>query len=206
MQQPLLDTIVASLVKPRHREQRDLARAILEQVAQGKPVEKSQLSAALHLSLEELEQRLVRLPDLEYDAQGNLVGSGLTLVPTTHQFQIGQQTLFIWCAFDTLTYPVDLHLSARITSQCPVTGQTIRLTVMPEQILDLDPRDAQVSLKVSVAAECCSQNVREDVCNHGHFFASPEAAAWWKEAHPEVLILNVAEAYQVGKLGTSSNA
>jgi alkylmercury lyase len=139
-------------------------------------------------------------PELEYDSQGNLVGSGLTLVPTTHQFQIEQQTLFAWCAFDTLTYPVELHVSARITSQCPVTGKTIRLIVTPEQVRDLDPPNAQVSLVVEVTAACCSQNVREDVCKYGHFFASPEAVARWQAMHPQVLILSVAEAYQVGKL------
>ncbi len=51
--------------------------------------------------------------ELEYDAQGNLVGSGLTLVPTAHQFRVEQRALFAWCAFDTLTYPVELHLSAQ---------------------------------------------------------------------------------------------
>ena len=84
-----------------------------------------------------------------------------------------------------------------------MTGKTIRLTVTPEQVLDLDPPDAQVSLVVEVAAECCS-NVREDVCTYGYFFASPEAATRWQETHQEVLILSVEEAYQVGELLISS--
>ena len=113
--------------------------------------------------------------------------------------------MFAWCAFDTLTYPVELHVSAQITSRCPVTGKNIRLTVTPERVLDLDPPDAQVSLVVEVAAGGCS-NVREDVCTYGHFFASPEAATRWQETHQEVLILSVEEAYQVGKLLIGSRA
>jgi alkylmercury lyase len=113
--------------------------------------------------------------------------------------QVEQRTLFAWCAFDTLTYPVDLHLSAQVTSRCPVTGRSIRLTVTPEQVLDLDPGEAQVSLVVDVAAGCC-HNVREDVCHYGHFFASREAAFLWQAAHQEAVILSVEEAYQVGKL------
>ncbi len=116
-----------------------------------------------------------------------------------------QRTLFAWCAFDILTYPVELHLSARITSRCPVTGRSIRLTVTPEQVLDLDPPEAQVSLVVDVAAECCS-NVREDVCTYGHFFPSREVATQWQTAHPEALILTVEEAYQVGRLVEASRA
>jgi hypothetical protein len=109
------------------------------------------------------------------------------------------RTLFAWCAFDTLAYPVELHLFAQVTSRCPVTGSSIHLTVTPEQVRDLDPGEAQVSLVVDVAAGCCS-NVREDVCNYGHFFASREAALLWQVAHPHALILSVEEAYQVGKL------
>jgi alkylmercury lyase len=109
-----------------------------------------------------------------------------------------ERTLFAWCAFDTLTYPVELHLSAQVTSRCPVTGSSIRLTVTPEQVLSLDPAEAQVSLVVDVAAGC-RHNVREDVCNDGHFFASREAAFRWQAAHQEAVILSVEEAYQVGK-------
>jgi hypothetical protein len=90
-----LDTIAVHLLEPLARSQEDLKRAISAQVARGKPIEKTALAAALHLSLEELEQRLVRLPDLEYDQQGHIVGWGITLVPTRHRFQIhGQQSLF----------------------------------------------------------------------------------------------------------------
>jgi len=119
---------------------------------------------------------------MEYDEQGNLVGSGLTLVPTAHQLQVEQRTLFAWCAFDTLNYPVELHLSAQVTSRCPVTGSSIHLTVTPEQVLGLEPAESQVSLVVDVAGGC-RHNVREDVCTYGHFFASLEAAFRWQAAH-----------------------
>jgi alkylmercury lyase len=180
MQHPSLDTIATRLLEPLRREQEILNRTIVQQVAQGTPVKKAMLAAALHLSPEELEQRL-------------------TLVPTVHQFRVEQRTLFAWCAFDTLTYPVELHLSAQVTSRCPVTGSSIHLTVTPDQLRDLEPEEAHISLVVDVAAEC-GQNVREDVCSYGHFFASHEAATQWQAEHPQVLILSVEEAYQVGKL------
>jgi hypothetical protein len=150
-------------------------------------------------------------PELEYDAHGNIVGSGLTLLPTPHQFRVNDQPLFTWCAMDTLSYPVRLNLVAHVTSRCPATGGTIRLTVTPDKVLDLDPPGAVVSLVIPEAVEaeataCCRgdqngcQNVREDVCNYGHFFASHEAAAPWHAMHPHAVILPVAEAYRVGAL------
>jgi alkylmercury lyase len=201
MQDLRLQTIAQAISRRQERYRRNtpLFDQLARLLVQGRPVAPELLASRLHRDLEEVRAILEAHPELEYDAQSNLVGSGLTLVPTEHQFQVGQRTLFAWCAFDTLTYPVELHLSAQVTSRCPVTGSSIRLTVTPEQVLDLDPGEAQVWLVVDVAAECC-YNVREDVCNYGHFFASHQAAFLWQVAHPQVVILSVEEAYQVGKL------
>ncbi len=205
MQDERLQTIAKAIRKRQDRYQRTtlLFDQLAQLLVQGRPVAPELLARRLHCDLEEVRSILRAHPELEYDAQGNLVGSGLTLFPTTHQFQVEQRTLFAWCAFDTLTYPVELYLSAHITSRCPVTRRSIHLTVTPEQVLDLDPGEAQVSLVVDVAAECC-HNVRGDVCNDGHFFASREAATQWQAAHPQAVILSVEEAYQVGKLVESS--
>lgn len=201
MQNLQLQTIAQAVSERQERYRRNtpLFDQLVRLLVQGRPVAPELLASRLHRELDEVRAILGAHPELEYDAQGNLVGSGLTLVPTTHRFQVGQRTLFAWCAFDTLTYPVELHLSAQVTSRCPVTGSSIRFTVTPEQVLDLDPGEAQVSLVVDVAAEYC-YNVREDVCNYGHFFASRQAATRWQAAHQEVVILSVEEAYQVGKL------
>ncbi len=201
MQDTRLQTIAKAVSKRQERYQRNtpLFDQLVQLLAQGRPVAPELLARRLHRELEEVRAILQAHPELEYDARGNLVGSGLTLVPTAHQFQVEQRTLFAWCAFDTLTYPVELHLSAQITSRCPVTGRSIQLMVTPEQVLDLYPGEAQVSLVVDVAAGCC-YNVREDVCNYGHFFASREPATQWQAVHQEAVILSVEEAYQVGKL------
>src|SRR6266699_4215426 len=201
MQDIRLQTIAKAVRKRQERYQRNtlLFDQLAQLLARGRPVAPELLARRLHRNLDEVRSILGAHPELEYDAQGNLVGSGLTLVPTAHQFRVEQRILFAWCAFDTLTYPVELHLSAQVTSRCPVTGRSIHLTVTPEQVLDLDPAEAQVSLIVDVAAGCC-HNVREDVCNYGHFFASREAATQWQAAHRQAVILSVEEAYQVGKL------
>jgi len=201
MHQTQLEVIAQAVCKRQECYQRTthLFDQLIRLLVQGQPVAPALLAARLHRDLDEVIEILRAHPELEYDEQGNLVGSGLTLVPTAHQFQVGQCTLFAWCAFDTLTYPVELRLSAQVTSRCPVTGSSIHLIVTPEQVLDLEPAEAQVSLVVDVAA-WCRHNVREDVCNYGHFFASREAAFRWQAAHQEAVILSVEEANQVGKL------
>jgi len=201
MQQTQLEAIAQAVAQRQDRYQRNtpLFGQLVQLLVQGRPVAPELLARRLHRELDEVLAILRAHPELEYDAHGNLVGSGLTLRPTAHQFRVKQHTLFAWCAFDTLTYPVELHVSAQITSRCPVTGRSICLTVTPEQVLDLDPPGAVVSLVAHEAAKCC-HNVREDVCNYGHFFASREVATQWQVAHPHALILSVEEAYQVGML------
>ena len=201
MQHTRLQAIAQAVCKRQEHYQRttDLFDQLVWLLVQGRPVAPELLAGRLHRDLDEVRSILRAHPELEYDEQGHLVGSGLTLVPTAHQLQVEQRTLFAWCAFDTLTYPVELHFSAQVTSRCPVTGSSIHLTVTPEQVLDLEPAEAQISLVVDVAAGC-RHNVREDVCNYGHFFASREAAFRWQVAHHEAVILAVEEAYQVGKL------
>src|SRR5260370_18938230 len=174
MQHTRLQAIAQAVIQRQERYQRNtlLFDQLAQLLARGRPVAPELLARRLHRNLDEVRVILRAHPELEYDAQGNLVGSGLTLVPTAHQFRVEQRTLFAWCAFDTLTYPVELHLSAQITSRCPVTGSSIQLTVTPEQVLDLDPGEAQVSLVVDVAAEWC-YNVGEAGCNYGHCLSPP---------------------------------
>src|SRR5712692_701205 len=66
-------------------------RELVRLLACGHPVTREHLAAVLQMTAEQIAEVLAVLrahPELEYDAQGNLVGSGLTLVPTPHQFQV----------------------------------------------------------------------------------------------------------------------
>lgn len=88
MQHPSLEAIATQLAEQLRREQEDLSLPILYQLIRGKPIEKAALAASLQVSQEELEQHLRPLPDIEFDQRGNIVGWGITLVPTRHRFQI----------------------------------------------------------------------------------------------------------------------
>lgn len=146
MQDSSLDAIVTRLLEPFAHSQEPLNHALLAHLARGKPLEKPALAVARP---EELERRLGRLSDLEMDAQGRIVGWGITLVPTRHQFQIQGQDLFAWCAFDTVLYPPQLRAEARIQSICPVTGRAMSFVVTPDgHIKDLSQETCVLSLLI----------------------------------------------------------
>jgi alkylmercury lyase len=198
MQHPSLETIAKRLSELLNCEQQDLCRPIIQQVARGKPVTKAELQVSLHLSQDELEHRLARLPDTEFDHSGNIVGWGVTLLPTSHQFQIQGTSLYTWCAFDTVLFPPSLHKEAQVQSSCAQTGQPITFVATPEGVVkDLTPSGSAMSLILPAERSDC---VREAFCYQSLFFQSEQAASTFLATHPEAILLSVEEAAQVGRL------
>jgi alkylmercury lyase len=202
MQHPALETIAKQLAEQLQCEQEDLCLPILHQVTRGKPIEKAALAASLRVSQEDVEQRLLHLPDTEFDQQGNILGWGVTLVPTRHRFQIHGQSLYTWCAFDTVLFPPSLQAEAQVQSTCPVTGHPITFIATPSgAIKDMTPASSVMSLIIPAERSEC---VRATFCEQSLFFASEQAALTWLTAHPEAVVLSIEEAAYVGKLVAAS--
>ncbi len=198
MQHPSLETIAERLSEQLRCEQEDLCRPIVHQVTRGKPVAPATLRASLQVSQNELEQRLGEFPDIEFDRTGNIVGLGVTLVPTSHRFQIGGKVLYTWCAFDTVLFPPSLYVEAQVQSTCPVTGQPITFVATPEgTTLDLLPAGSVMSLIVPAERGDCT---RATFCQQSLLFQSEQAASTFLTTHLEALILSVEEAAYVGRL------
>jgi alkylmercury lyase len=197
MQHPPLETIAKRLSVLLYCEQEDLCRPIIQLVARGKPVTKADLQVSLRLSQEEVEQRLAHLPDTEFDQQGNILGWGVTLLPTSHQFQLDGQALYTWCAFDTVLFPPSLQRSALVQSRCAQTGHPIAFAATPEGVVkDLTPVGSVMSLILPAERREC---VRETFCSQSLFFQSEQAASPFLANHPEAILLSVEEAALVGR-------
>ncbi len=199
MHHPALETIAEHLTEQLRCEQEDLCRPIVQQVTRGKPVTPASLRASLQVSQDELEQRLARLPpEVEFDRAGNIVGLGVTLVPTSHHIQLGGWVLYTWCAFDTVLLPPQLDIEAQVQSTCPVTGQLITFVATPEGVIrDLSPASGVMSLVVPAQRSDCT---RATFCQQSLLFQSERAASAFLADHPEALLLSVEDAAYVGRL------
>ena len=199
MQHPSLETIAERLSEQLRCEQEELCRPIVQEITRGKPVTPAALRASLQVRQPELEQRLARLPsDVEFDRAGNIVGLGVTLVPTTHRVQMGGKLLYTWCAFDTVLLPPQLDVQAQVQSTCPASGQPITFVATPQgTVLDLLPAGSVMSLIVPAERGDCT---RATFCQQSLFFQSEQAAATFLVDHPEALLLSVEEAAYVGRL------
>ncbi len=197
MQHPPLETIAKRLSVLLYCEQEDLCRPIIQQVARGKPVTKVDLQVSLHLSPDELERRLAHLPDTEFDHSGDILGWGVTLLPTSHQFQLDGKALYTWCAFDTVLFPPSLQRSAQVQSTCAQTGHPIAFVATPDGVVkDLTPAGSAMSLILPAERSEC---VRETFCSQSLFFRSGQAASTFLASHPEAILLSVEEAALVGR-------
>jgi alkylmercury lyase len=172
-------------------------RQIMQAMAEmGQPLSPIHLARRLQMSQEKLAEHLARVPDIEFDEQGNIVGWGITLLPTQHQFVLSKRSLFTWCAFDTVLFPPLLQVEAHVQSICEASGQPITFVATSEGIMDLLPATSVLSLILPDARCDC---VRGTFCQQSLFFQSEEAATPWLASHPEAVLLSVEEAATVGQ-------
>ncbi len=174
---------------------------LLRLLAEGRAVSPEQIATALHIPRNDVSAALRSLPNVEFNDDGNVVGSGLTLTETPHRFEVSGHELFTWCALDTLFIPGILGLPARVESTCPATGVKVRLTVTPEGVERLEPAGAVVSIVTPDASKACC-DIRGAFCNQVHFFSCSEAASTWLTERQGGIILSVLDAYQVGRILT----
>ncbi len=197
MKQSSLDTLATRLAAQLDCTQDVACRQIMQAMAEtGQPLAPVHLARCLQMSQENLAAHLASVPDTEFDTQGNIVGWGITLLPTQHRFLLKRHPLFTWCAFDTVLFPPLLQVEAQVQSVCEASGQPITFVATPEGIADLLPATSVLSL--ILPAERCDC-VRGTFCQQSLFFQSEEAASPWLALHPEAVLLSLEEAAIVGQ-------
>jgi alkylmercury lyase len=159
------------------------------------PVPPERIAAHLGLTEDEVADLL---KGAELDRDGNLVGVGLSVVPTPHRYRVHGRQLYAWCAGDAITFPILHQANVEIESPDPVSGEKIRLTSTPDGVRDLDPFTAVVSWVPGKAEDI--EEVRAFYCNHIHFFTSVESASQYAARRPGLVTIPVEHAFRIGQL------
>ncbi len=174
-------------------------RELVRLLACGCLVTPERLASVLQMTAEQVGGVLAGLADLEVDPSGNVVGWGLTFVPTPHRFRVQGQQFYAWCALDALTYPALLQLAAGVESSCPVSGTPVTLSITPAGVHDLAPASAVVSVVIPGQGSACDRG-RSSFCTQSLFFRSSRDALLWQASSPTARLFSVADAYEVGQL------
>jgi alkylmercury lyase len=198
MQEAQLTDLTAAIAERLCGAHEHICVALIRQLAAGQPVSAARLAATIAMEEPAVDAVLRQMSDIDYNDAGNVVGFGLSLVPTAHQFTINGQTLYTWCAFDTFLYTALLGQPSEVVSHCPVTALPITLAMTPEGVTRLSPLSSVISIVIpdGSVADCR----RSAFCNYGHFFATAEAGATWLNDHPNGITLSIADAHRLGHL------
>ncbi len=190
--------------------EQSLAVELYRHLAAGAPVRPEALAEALGLRTRAVAARL-DAPHMRallfYDDDRRIIGfGGLTIVPMRHEFRVNGRTLFTWCAWDGLFIPEVLGLNAEITSTCPETGQTVRLTMTPRGIAAAAPAHLVLSFLLPDAPlfeQTTAETVRS-FCHFIHFLASPQAATAWTARHEGTFVLSLDDGVVLGTLNNAA--
>lgn len=171
--------------------------ALIRRLAYGTPITRIEAATLVGCTESNLDTHLAQLPfRVKLDDEGRIVGAGLTLRPTPHEFVIDGKRLYTWCAIDTFVFAVLLGRTAQVISPCASTGHAVSVTVSPEGILAADPPEAVVSV---VAPPANGRDVRQSFCVHVNFFESHEAARSWSDEHKGAALLSLYEAFDLAR-------
>jgi alkylmercury lyase len=175
-------------------ERRRIAGQTLQLLANGCPIPPDEIATRLGTSPDKVTSAL-REWGAEFDKVGNVIGLGLTLVPTRHVYEIDGRKLYTWCAGDALAFPVMLRQNASIESPDPVTGEKIRISVTPDRVEKVEPK----SVVVSWVKDIDVKDIRGSGCNKINFFSSSETASKWIAEHRDQTFYPVNDVYNALK-------
>lgn len=195
----LASTVIRSFPDLEGKERR-VAVQIYRLLGKGRPVSPEAIAQAIALPFDDIQKILNGFTAVYYDEEGRVIGfGGLALPETDHRFVVEGQTLYTWCAWDSLFIPQIMRRTAEVESICPVTGNKVRLTVTPEKVEKFEPAGAVMSFITPGAAK-----IREDVvhhfCHYVHFFSSFEAGSKWISENEGTFVLSIEEAYHLGRI------
>jgi hypothetical protein len=115
-----------------------------------------------------------------------------------HRFYAaGGKPVYAWCALDPFLIVPVIGRLAFVESADPVTGEPVTMTVTPGRVADPVTRHGR---HIAAAPDGpFGSDVVESFCYHVFNFASPESAHQWAAGRNDIILLQVAEAFDVGR-------
>lgn len=183
-------------------EQQQISLQTYRLLAKGEPLSPEQIGAALNLSVEAVKDTLCQTGGVYYDKSDRIIGY-LGLNPKNEmafRFEVEGQRMFTWCAWDSLFIPELLGQTAHVESICPVTKETIQLTVTPSRVTEVNPTSAVMSY-VETEADNLRADIIKSFCHKVLFFSSADAGSQWiKNQEGTYSLLSIEDAFRLGQV------
>ena len=179
-------------------DSRRAAVTLYRLLAKGNPVSREELARAARLPVERVTELLAGWSGVFYEEERIIGFWGLTPRPfSNHLLKNGGRTLYGWCAWDTLFIPELIGSTDEVESTDPETGQVVRMTVSPDGVTAVEPKDAVMSILEP------TEKMREDVvasfCHYVYFFPSREIGEKWVGKNPGTMLMSIEDAFELAK-------
>ncbi len=181
------------------KEEQRVAVHIYRTLGEGYPVSKVNLVKQLSIPLEEVSKILERWTGVYYNKQDEIIGFwGISITKMNHKLKIENQNAYAWCAWDAIFIPEIIKRNVVIESSCPVTKESISITITPEKITAQKPKNIYVSFLEPEAAEII-EDVVSNFCHYIYFFSSKEAGEKWVSQNKGTYLLTLDEVQLLSK-------
>lgn len=174
---------------------------VIRALARGRPVSHDNVADLIaDLGLTQDDARSFLEQWTERDGDGNVVGLGITLNETPHQYKTDGIEVFAWCALDTLVFPRILDRTGHIESRSPVSGKTTTVEVTPEGVTSASPSDAVISVPLVEPHEVDTRSVQAiwgTFCHRSFFFPSRDEGERWAQDRAKIGIGSLDEGFDV---------
>ena len=182
-----------------HVEQR-ISLELIRQLSIAKPASMKALGDQLDLSPAEVEQIVSTWTGVKRNREGNVIGYwGIDLEPTQHEMEIHGAKLYAWGAWDSLFLPELIEATVRVRSKCPETGQSLRIAVGIDGILESEPHTVLSFLFPPRGTPLHEIDVN-DFCRFVHFFSSAAAGLAWCKRHPGTFLMTLEQGFCLGHI------
>ena len=193
----LAEAISAAMPALNETEQR-MAVTLYRTLAEGRPVGHAEIAHRMGVNDALVRDALAGWPGVFLDDEERVIGFwGLALREMPHRFAVEGVELYTWCAWDPLFIGPLLGKPARVTSQDPLTGAPVSMTVTPQGVENVSPPGAVVSFLAP--DKPWDHDIIQGFCHFVLFFAGRESGERWAASHPGTFLLSAAEAFEVGR-------
>ena len=174
------------------------ALQLYQLLAKGEPVTLESFSEAVKLNKTEARRLLDNWTGVNFDAEQSISAFwGVSTSETMHCFQLGDQTLYTWCAWDLLFVPVIYKKTITAETQCPITHQTIKLTISENGIEQLTPSTSMITF-IKPDLQQLKDNVTSSFCQYIFFVESKETGHKWLQKNPDGFLLELDQGFELG--------
>ncbi len=188
-----------------------LSLSIYHLLAKGLAVSIKQVTEHSGLPSDYIRRELRRIPNTAYNdntADGNKKDGdqnksivsflGLTINKTDHLLTINHNKLYTWCAWDGFFITELLQSTGVLTSQCPISNESVTLTISGTGIEEADLENACLSMRMPIA-EAMHNNLRFHFCDYVKLFSSTQAGQEWCAANEGAFLLSIEQTWQLAQ-------